>query len=352
MMPSGQQTTSFWLIIFAGLVFPPVAFSTDVRRIEDTRSLEVFGSDSHWATSLEFSPTDDSVLIASAKSQKYALIDLGTMAVQWEYSPSFGAHTAASVSPDGRTIVGGDGDALVFLDTYSGQVVQSYEVKIVPYAPPVPVSIGAPMHLRWTRDSNSLLAVGANDFVLFDRASGLASVVMDTYQRGVLWNTVHDIQLSEDERYAFILSGLKLFVFNAIDGSYLREVPIHAILPQSAARQVNALRLGGDGRYTIVTERQYLYVIDNELGTLERRILASAEPIQDVAITQDQCCVLTASRDGTSRIYEIASGIQLTRLDDTRPANQRKWLSSVASPTRFDIVATGDVDGTVRIWRP
>ena len=69
-----------------------------------------------------------------------------------------------------------------------------------------------------------------------------------------------------------------------------------------------------------------------------------------LALTDDQCCVLLSSWDGTSRVYEIATGVELTRLDDHRSTTERTRFSSLASPTRNSTILSGDVNGRVWIW--
>jgi len=135
-------------------------------------------------------------------------------------------------------------------------------------------------------------------------------------------------------------------------GLLVRTVSILGLLPENPARQIGVMRITPDGAFTVVAERLFLYVIDNQTQQLVRRILASSSPISDVGFTGDQCCVMTASKDGTSRVYEIATGLQLTRLDDSRPTNERVGMSAVASPNKLDVIASADYSGFLRVWRP
>ena len=107
-----------------------------------------------------------------------------------------------------------------------------------------------------------------------------------------------------------------------------------------------------DGAYTAISQGMNVYLVDNQMQVLLRRVLASSADIQDLNLTDDQCCFIVASLDGTSRVYDIASGEQLTRLDDSRPPRERASLMSSASPGRLDLIATGDANGILRMWRP
>ena len=329
-----------------------VSFAAEVRRIDGTASMSVFVDANAFGTAIEFSPIDSTLIAVSSRANELSLVDIGGMAVQWRVTTGFNSRAPAVFSHDGRVVALGNGPDISFVDVYSGVQLQRFPITITPYAPPHPYPIGALNLVRWSRDDRTILAVSSSAFVLADRATGGAVQVFELPDQGVLFNSVKDIQFSDDERSAFLLTSTHFYVFNVASGVLMRTVNILDILPPNPARQLGAMRITLDGAYTVVSERLHLFIIDNQSQQLVRRILAASAPIGDVGFTGDQCCVMTASQDGTSRLYEIATGEQLTRLDDTRPANERVSLSAVGSPKKQDVIVSADFSGLVRVWRP
>lgn len=81
-----------------------------------------------------------------------------------------------------------------------------------------------------------------------------------------------------------------------------------------------------------------------------RKIRAASEKVVSVKFTENGCCFVAASYDGTARMFEIATGVELVRLDDSRPPGQRERYYSISVLSEAFHILTGDLAGTIRLW--
>jgi WD40 repeat protein len=86
---------------------------------------------------------------------------------------------------------------------------------------------------------------------------------------------------------------------------------------------------------------------------LQNNILASPiasmihdDRVRSVAFSPDGNYVVSASDDGTARVWETATGNEIARMthDD--------WVRSVAFSPDGNYVVSGSDDGTARVWEP
>jgi WD40 repeat protein len=352
-MASRQRARRRWWLAVSllGATAAP-ALATDVRKLEDTIAISLFADADRYGQVLQFDPHDDSLVVVGSDAGDVALVDLRAAAVAWRAHVGRHGDDSVAFSHDGRVIATADGEELAVLDAYSGQVLQHFPVTVTPYAPPVPYSIGAPERYRFSRNDDLMLVASSRQLVVADRATGRAVQAFWDLDETILWDRKKDVQFSPDERFAYLITSSALYVLNIATGELVRNVDLLSALGLPAGELPSVVRITADGAYSTVASHLFVYVIDNQAQRLVRRILAASARINDLMFTDDQCCVITASQDGTSRIYDIATGEQVTRLDDSRPSNERVGLTAAASPRKLDTVVTTDTMGLLRVWRP
>ena len=81
------------------------------------------------------------------------------------------------------------------------------------------------------------------------------------------------------------------------------------------------------------------------VASRERSILPSGGPVRTASFSPDNRLVLTASDDGSARIWRRADGVLLHTLD------QRGPLTTASFSPDGSLVLTAGVDHTARIWR-
>ena len=346
-----KATSSFGIGVALG-VLASVAHATEVRRIDDAASTQVFSGDRDIVEVLALSPSDPTLIAAGSDHDQVALVDLSTMSKAWQVTVGRNYHMPLVFSHDGRVIATTDFGNLTFLDVFTGAVIQSYEVTVMPWAPPTPYSIGSPDQYCFSKD-DTLMIVGSNrQIVVADRATGQAVQPFWDIKDEIPIDGDYSVQFSPDERFVYLVTNADFYVLDIATGAKVRDTNLLSALGQPSGVVPDLVRVTSDGAYSVAIIGRFAYVIDNTNEVVVRRILAAASRINDVRFSDDQCCLTTASGDGTSRVYDIATGEQLTRLDDTRPSNERVSLSTVASPKRFDVVVTGDYAGMIRVWKP
>gem|GEM_PF-2097241 len=325
--------------------FPVKIFAAEVRRIEDTVPFRVFQRGTT-IDQIVFKPGDSSVAVVAHRNDHIALIDTSHLSTYW--TRTFSRYNGPlDFTHDGRLLAVRDGADLVVLDVNTGAEFKRFPVKNFTRVN----DDSAAAFVRFNATDSKLMVATDSDVFLVDLASGQVEQEFRSIRVPGTLHFIRTIEWSGDERFLFVMSWKGLVVFNVTSGTWIRTVDVPAITGLTL-NTVRDVRVTSDGAFAAISNGKHVYVVDTQNAMLVRKILASAADIQDMNLTDDQCCFIVASLDGTSRVYEIATGEQLTRLDDSRPAGIRSSLMSSSSPGRLDILATGDADGIVRMWRP
>lgn len=99
--------------------------------------------------------------------------------------------------------------------------------------------------------------------------------------------------------------------------------------------------------YTDQLDEPYIHIYDMDGCQLKSSITAQS-PLSSVAFSPDGTRIVAGSFDGFTRVWDIASGTEVIRLN----ANSGKGSVHVAiSPTGNSLI-TGGTDGIVRVWDP
>jgi WD40 repeat protein len=112
----------------------------------------------------------------------------------------------------------------------------------------------------------------------------------------------------------------------------------------SADGKLVAVGQGGE------TEIGKAHLLDTETGKLLRDVSAHPGGMTDLLFSADGKYLLTAGRDTTVRVCQIADGKEVAVLGAARGGQFKDWLSAVAlSPDQRTIAAT-DIAGIVQVW--
>jgi serine/threonine protein kinase len=127
---------------------------------------------------------------------------------------------------------------------------------------------------------------------------------------------------------------------------------IHRILPRHQLRasvlgndqDVRGLHFLADGRLVLRPFDASILIADGDSGVILQRLRGHTDVITDSSLHADGTTLLTASQDGTARIWDLATGI--CRLETTQhaaPLTRAMWLADGAH------FATADDSGLVRL---
>jgi WD40 repeat protein len=142
----------------------------------------------------------------------------------------------------------------------------------------------------------------------------------------------------------------------AVDAASLRQIPEaeevlrttlveskeRAILPSGGP--VNSAVFSPDGSRVVTASDDGSARIWSVPGRVPARVLRHAGPVRTAEFSQDGALVLTASADGTARIWRAGSGTHVRTLQDGAPLTSASF-----SPDGSRVVTTGD--GGARLWR-
>jgi WD40 repeat protein len=210
--------------------------------------------------------------------------------------------------------------------------------------------------LSWDTDTTEWLVISqeatntyVNDFsispdgrsVLLATDSGLALRDLST---GSLLKSIHHegnrfvycIWLT-NERIAARVDRLPVCIWNALDGSFIRQ------LTSDAPGRARAMC--PDGVRLATTSGSHLEIWDTETGALLCRVKAHTHIIAACAWSADGTQVVTGSWDSTARVWEAES--LRTQRDSTR---HKREVNYVAISPDSRTVASGADDGSVIFW--
>ena len=109
--------------------------------------------------------------------------------------------------------------------------------------------------------------------------------------------------------------------------------------------EVSALALDPTGsRLTVASWNGSLTVVDLKTGKPAMHLVAGTEAVTDVAYSSDGRWIVTASQDGTARVWDVHTGA-LLRVD-RHPTGAQTLAFGPGART----LATGDAQGVIRVW--
>ncbi|HUI42832.1 MAG TPA: WD40 repeat domain-containing protein, partial [Terriglobia bacterium] len=107
---------------------------------------------------------------------------------------------------------------------------------------------------------------------------------------------------------------------------------------------VNSVAFSPDGRQVVTGGDNLAVLWDLATGFQIRAFIGHSSPVQSAAFSPTGRLILTASIDGTARLWDVLTGKEVRRFDCGRAVT-----SAVFSPDEKKVL-TGTHDGTVQLW--
>lgn len=336
----------FWVVL---CVYPLDSFAVDIRRIDQAVGLRVFDGDSvkHIAASV----ANPSLVLVSSDQGEISLWDQKSLSMQWRFYAGT-EETRAEFLPDGQLFVVVQDCFFTLYRVSDGMPLQAIDLSIKPgdeSSIPDGCSINHDTMSRvlFTQSGSVAYVAQVDRVVEVDMLTGRVSRIFPGHVADRFWG-IEDIRLSDAEDFLYVTDGLAYFSFNLASGEQvLRHA--HSDIDGLPTQGVQSTALSRDGLYSIYAADIYIYLVDNVREQIERRQMVAADRITTLSISDDLTRYMIAAADGTSRFYDIATGTEQMRLDDTR-SSARPWHLALAAPTSNELVYSGDSDGFVWLW--
>lgn len=216
---------------------------------------------------------------------------------------------SAYVDPTRPRIIAGfqTGEAVLY-DTSSGELAQSFG------EPTPPIN-----HLAVSPDGRRFLtsafkAGGRERIILWDRESGRALWSHQLESSGY-WGMVHDLAFLPDGESFIAAYGNTLAVHRVSDGEPIDVIlrggpdPGNVDISSDGTRLLVCRGSGGNGW------RGWMELLNLSSGELIRKFEGHTNDIDGAAISPDGHRIVSASRDGTARLWDVATGREIQRYD-------------------------------------
>ena len=341
------------LFVTSSLTFTENAAAVEIRRWEDAISVESFDDDTVFQ--ITTSPLNPAIFATVSDDGEIALWDLTTQSMQWRF------HIKTSKSPvfftnSGQHLATVRDCFLTILNVSDGAPIRAIDLRIFPRTneSPAPTCdfFGYIPKIIFTANDAVAYVVQHDHVIEVDLVAGRVTREIGRYLENTpdeCW-TINDIILSDDEQFLYSAChfGLRTFhlptgnIANRRDNSEVNGLPI---------QEIQGGILSRDGLYRIFSTDIYVFVVDNIRNQIVRRQMVASDTITALEISHDLANFIISSTDGTSRVFDIATGTEEVRLDDSRGTGERTSFSALAAPTGLGVVLSGDYSGRITIWQ-
>ena len=297
-------------------------------------------------------PTNPGIGASIDSSGNFRLWDLETLSEYWQAKTIGGRF---GFSNDGSLVVIGGECAVQVFSTSTGELIREY---------PLPTNESGYCNINWHRpkkvlfsqDDQQLFVAYSQTVFHIDRSIG---EIVGTLRHSRTFNGsfyvnntffgVRDIRLSHQDRYLHILDKRDYRAYDLVTKEFPRTFKLAKIegFPEG---HPDSQILSADGGFSVHSSGLFLYIVNNATESIEAKIFAAAGGIMSLSLSADNRHVAMGSGDGTSRVFAIATGTEIIRLDDYR--SDRAGHSAVWFDYDHQIALTGDTKGTIWRWRP
>lgn len=294
-----------------------VIFLWDVATGAESRRLKVQGGP---VRGVSFSP-DQRRLLSLSVDGKVRLWSMAT-GKEIRYFEPASKILCASFSPDGRSVVGGLDDGTVcFWNASTGRET----LRLTAHRDSV-------NSLSFSLDGQSFVT-GSSDGTLglWETATGKELRRIDSQTRRVL-----TVSFNPDGRR--VASGSSEGVVSLWDLSRGRE--LYRLAHEG---WVGVVLFSPDGRSLVNRSVERTVLWESATGQELRRFQSVGNALRDLRISSTGRNLVTASSDGSVRLWDVATGSEGLRIDDP-------GAGSVALSADEERIAAGSLDGLIRIW--
>jgi WD40 repeat protein/predicted Ser/Thr protein kinase len=276
-----------------------------------------------------FSP-DGATIVTTSSDQTVRFWDASTLAARAVLHGHANEVWCAAFSPDGKMLVTGGKDQKVMLWSTDLQAKPD-TLPHDTYSPP-------------------LFSPDGNDLATIKPDSDVASQLWNARQRVMLADTIRDganvVGFSRDSKCVMLFNADEpaLEFWTAGGVGPVRRVPLEEpfhrnetyVDPGTSPEQDFFFAAAADGR---------IYVWNTVSGKLEHTFQAQAPPIRSVVLGPGgRRLALSLEREDIARLYHCATGREF------RLVGHKDFVSNLAFSPDGSTVASGSMDGTIRLW--
>jgi len=253
---------------------------------------------------------------------------------------------ALAFSPDGHILAtGGEENVARLWDAATGQTRGE-------------LNVGSHAHgLTFSLDGRTVAIWAMQRLVLCNVHSGEKTAVI-TEPKGIVWS----FAFSPDSRSVATssLDDLSAYLWEAETGG-LKATFDHHPKPYRYADGVDKVAFSRDGKTLVTTSAEIVYLWDVATARVRMKLIdpdvrsydglkalkgfSHGDTIYDLAISPDGRTIGTASRDGTAKLWDLATGVLRAKLK-----GHDRGVAWLAFSPDGRTVATGSKDHTARLW--
>ena len=238
---------------------------------------------------------------------------------------------------NGQIATSADDGAIRLWDPSTGQLVRA-------------LSGGSPDVWGLSSDAASKLIAGlwwdsttrSSTAVVFEVQTGREVITIPNLESREVRDPARSTSLSPDGRWLAIASSDPIVqIFSVQSGSLIRTLDAGGIF------RINAMSWSPDGTRFVSVGQEFMRIWDAASGSLIATLVGHTSAIEDVDWSHDGSRIVTASDDGTVRVWDanVHSGIGQVVL-----AGHDVGITAAAMNEAGDHIISTGIDGTAKIW--